>query len=485
MNPKTLVLITACISAVSLVIFLELNEKIFADSDNDGIIDEIDNCPNHFNIDQTDSDMDKIGDFCDIDDDNDQVIDEIDQFDNDDSEWADYDFDGVGSNADNDDDNDGVLDDFDPSPTTDSGYLARKYFKNIENCVKTDESTLRLVCYSDFFKVLTENERNFDDALELSIALSKIGTVDDCHFISHQIGHESFDSTRDVGTSLYGMDGTMCRGGYYHGVLSSYFHSIKETEISFPNSVDTICSDLIGSSNYQDCIHGLGHGFVHYFGNDLESSLKQCHSMSFYQNMLCVKGVMMQYTENVLTRDGISQISMSNLCDSNSLTKADYIECAMSTGSTITFFTSHSIDEGIEKCNLIDEKKFRNYCIEGVKLEIQDAETYQNNPLTQNIREKFQPQIVDQNKIIDIRSNSIISDFTFVKQIGFTSFSIDEPGYFVLYIPVELASEKMIVTVNNQIPKELKINKHWLNEEILEISFVTNQKGMVMITPLS
>jgi hypothetical protein len=483
-DKKIKLMLVLLVATIGISFLLLSDVTIFADSDNDGVSDSNDNCPLNVNLYQTDSDLDKVGDECDTDDDNDGVSDSLDQFDTNPKDWADFDFDGVGLSQDTDDDNDGILDTNDPSPLTTSGYLATKYLKNIETCAEVNDSTLRLVCYSEFFGTLTENEPNNTDALDLSIALSKIGTIDDCHFISHQIGHVAYEETSDVTKSLQGMDGTLCRGGYFHGVLSSYFHNIEESGKSFPDSHQTICDNLIGSSNYQDCVHGLGHGFVHYFGYDLNSSLEACHVMSFYQNILCVKGVMMQYTDNVLTRDGISKDVISYLCDSNQLEKTDYIECSMSTGSTLAFFTSHDFEKGKESCDLIEDKDTRNYCIEGLRLEIQDSEKYESNPLTEDIREKFQPQFIEGIKPIDIRSPAKISDFKFIKEVGLVSFSIDKPQYVIMYIPSEFVAEKILVTVNGQIPTDLTLQDHLLDTEMTMISFVPRQSGTVLITPI-
>jgi len=48
------------------------------DSDNDGVVDVEDNCPTEPNPDQTDTDLDGVGDLCDPDDDNDQIPDDED-----------------------------------------------------------------------------------------------------------------------------------------------------------------------------------------------------------------------------------------------------------------------------------------------------------------------------------------------------------------------------------------------------------------------
>ena len=363
-------LVLGLVSVVVLFSLVYLVQVEFADADSDGFIDPMDNCPLNQNPDQFDFDSDKAGDACDPDDDNDGFSDDIDMFDHDTTEWsdndqdligdnrdsdddndgvvdaldffdtdsrywADFDFDGIASAIDDDDDNDGILDEQDPQPKLPSEELTMENFEKIQTCAEIADGTSRLICYSGFFEGLAETKENYTDALELSVALSKMGTIDDCHFVSHEIGHASFNENQDVAKSLQGMDGTICRGGYFHGVLASYFHNIKESGDSFPQPLNTICDDLIGSSNYQDCIHGLGHGLVHYFGEDLESSLDMCHQMSFYQTRLCVKGVMMQYTDDQLTREGISQENISNLCDPLSLDKLDYLECGMSIGTTL------------------------------------------------------------------------------------------------------------------------------------------------------
>ncbi|MGY5149370.1 MAG: thrombospondin type 3 repeat-containing protein [Candidatus Nitrosopumilus sp. bin_68KS] len=456
------------------------------DNDDDQIADKLDNCIEISNNDQSDFDNDSIGDPCDIDDDNDGIVDELDVFDDDPTEWADFDFDGIGSTADEDDDNDGILDIMDDVPTLSSEVLATKYLQNIKDCAEMDDGSSRLLCYSNFFGVLAEHEDNNSDALELSIALSKLGAIDDCHFVSHEVGHVAFNKKPNVAENLIGMDGTMCRGGYFHGVLSAYFHDEQEKNKSLPSDYNVICNELIGTSNYQDCVHGLGHGLVHYFGEYLNSSLEKCHEMSFYQNRLCMKGVMMQYTDNVLTRQGITSDTVSNLCNESELDSIDFVECSMSIGTTLAFFTNHDVEEGSKSCKLIEHQQGQNYCLEGLRLEIQDSEKYDIEPLTEDVRKKFQPQFIEgTSKIIDIDTSAIVSDFQFIPEAGMISFSIDSPHHVVMYIPNEFVTSKMTVTVNGQIPNELSAKNNVLGEDIAVIRFTPNDAGLVLITPFS
>ena len=261
---------------------------------------------------------------------------------------------------------------------------------------------------------------------------------------------------------------------------------MQEENKSLPSDYKVICNELIGSSNYQDCVHGLGHGLVHYFGEDLDSSLEKCHDMSFYQNRLCVKGVMMQHTDNVLTREGLSKDVMSNLCVQSELDDIDFQECNMSIGTTLAFFTNHDFDEGVKLCELIDDVDAQKFCLDGLKLEIQDSDNYEVNPLTQDVREKYQPQFIEgTSKIIDILSPSIISDFGFIPQTGMISFSIDRPQYVIMYIPNEFVTSQMLVTINGQIPNKLDGEDNVLGKEIAMIRFSPNDSGLIMITPFS
>lgn len=105
---------------LSLLIFISCTkdeDPPLPDTDEDGIVDEEDNCPLVSNPDQKDSDEDGIGDVCEEDTDGDGIIDELDNcplISNPDQEDADED--GIGDVCEEDADGDGVVDDLDNCP---------------------------------------------------------------------------------------------------------------------------------------------------------------------------------------------------------------------------------------------------------------------------------------------------------------------------------------------------------------------------------
>lgn len=456
----------------------------YGDLDADGVVDTKDNCIEISNPNQENFDGDVFGDICDNDDDNDTIIDSIDSFDTLPGSWADFDFDGIATEDDTDDDNDGILDTDDPEPILISEKLATKNLEKIQGCALLDNGSARLLCYGNFFDELVKAEENNLGALDLSIALAKLGAIDDCHFISHAIGHAAYEENRNIMQNLIGVDGSLCRGGYFHGILAAYFHDVKENKGTFPDSYQTICDELIGTPSYQDCVHGLGHGFVHYFNDDLQSSVEKCHTMSFYQNILCIKGVMMQYTDNKITRNGLTENNLSELCPKSELNNLDYQQCSMSIGSTLAFHTSHDLEQSVRSCELISDEQGQAFCKEGLRLEVEDSKRYLESPLTLEIREKFQPQMIQlksKEVIIDIVSPAIISDFSYDVRTKLIQFTFDRPTYITMYIPSDLMNKKNILLINGEPEQNANYKNIMVDRNYLVVRVKADSPGLLQI----
>src|SRR4051794_30761430 len=120
----SLLVFIAGLPAMGIAVLAPATAFAVADTDGDGITDDVDNCPATPNASQADLDGDHIGNPCDPDRDGDGYANAGDAFPDNASEHADADFDGIGDNADTDDDDDGVVDTGDNCPTLFNGSQA-------------------------------------------------------------------------------------------------------------------------------------------------------------------------------------------------------------------------------------------------------------------------------------------------------------------------------------------------------------------------
>jgi len=348
--------------------FFSLIALGLSDADADEIIDLYDNCPNQANPNQENFDGDSLGDICDIDDDNDGIVDGMDAFALNTEEWDDFDFDGIGANEDTDDDNDGILDVDDPLPSPISSRLTTKYIDLVENCAVMDPGSPRQVCYRDFFVSLVDEGERSAEIINMVFFYAKLDIIDSCHPIAHHIGHYSFVKNPNLSENI--LQGQhICRDGFYHGVLAAYFGNLKTEEVEISNSYKVVCDEFVDTEHFTYCIHGLGHGLVVYYDNDLMTAVDACNDLSDDLSFGCMNGVMMEYTDHKLTEafDGTKDIP--DICSIEELTLFDRVICYKKMGQLLGFLTNHDFEKSNEYCAFIDAD-FYDLCLDGVVGEI-------------------------------------------------------------------------------------------------------------------
>jgi hypothetical protein len=461
--------------AVLLVVF-----NSGSDIDADGILDQFDNCPDFPNTMQNDWDSDLQGDECDSDDDNDMIVDTLDSFDTDPNEWADFDFDGIGTKQDSDDDNDGILDIEDATPILSTEFLTEKYLNQIQNCADIESDTSRLLCYGTFFGILVEAEDSNADALELALSLSKVGALDDCHFVSHEIGHAAFKENPDVTSTLSGIDSSTCRGGFYHGVIAAYFHNIKELGKQFPDSYSNICDGLIGTVDYLSCLHGLGHGLIHYFVSDINTVVTKCNELSYFPGYQCLTGAFMQHAETELARAKSPEDIISKICVKDDLTNHDYILCNMQLGTAIAFHTDHDYEKGEKICVLLQDVDKVNYCLEGLDSEINTANKELVDPITRIDRPIIQPFWIkdDPQWVISIVTKTLVSEFEYENKV--IEFNINQPETILIFVHKNLIDDSPHVSLGgNDVVWQIIPTR---NHDYLAIMIEPDERGLIQIS---
>lgn len=122
-----------------------------------------------------------------------------------------------------------------------------------------------------------------------------------CHELTHYIGRAAFEQEKSV-PKVYSQASPVCWGGFYHGVMESYFYD-KHLSLTNPGSqqiaaaLKTACgssSDYAAPRFYSECIHGIGHAMMFITNTDLNKSLSLCDRLEGGQPTTCYGGVFME-----------------------------------------------------------------------------------------------------------------------------------------------------------------------------------------------
>jgi hypothetical protein len=120
-----------------------------------------------------------------------------------------------------------------------------------------------------------------------------------CHQIAHVIGRTASKKYKDVGTA-YDNGDNFCWSGYYHGVMEGVANSLGVEELL--NKLNIICDGPESRGKYSfyhyNCVHGIGHGLMVVYENELFTSLEMCDRLhDRWEQDSCHGGVFM---ENVM-----------------------------------------------------------------------------------------------------------------------------------------------------------------------------------------
>jgi hypothetical protein len=166
-----------------------------------------------------------------------------------------------------------------------------------------------LLCYDAFYTdfVLTNGITPALDDLKARYK-STDSVRGECHQITHTIGRAAALRSGGVGEA-FSLGDPVCWSGYYHGVMEGILDKVGIEAL--PAELNGVCATIEGkeefSFGYYNCVHGLGHGIMQLYENDVPESLSVCSTLDGeWEQSSCVGGVFM---ENIMveSRGGISE----------------------------------------------------------------------------------------------------------------------------------------------------------------------------------
>jgi hypothetical protein len=130
-----------------------------------------------------------------------------------------------------------------------------------------------------------------------------------CHQLTHSIGRAAAELYGGDVPSTYSQGDDFCGSGYYHGAMQTVVANIGADKIL--DEADNICAapreQQDQSLDHRNCAHGMGHGFMGLYGNEVFESLEECDALSEgWEREKCSGGVFM---ENVIDEDNPSNPS--------------------------------------------------------------------------------------------------------------------------------------------------------------------------------
>jgi hypothetical protein len=164
-------------------------------------------------------------------------------------------------------------------------------------------------CYQERYRSLVRNSGVEAAFVELKNEYEENEFVkSNCHQMTHVIGHAAAELYGGI-AGAYGRGDNFCFAGYYHGAIAAVVAKTGADQVL--EETDTICADLGEQGRYSfyhyNCVHGLGHGFMGVYENEVFESLHACDALTEgWEREHCYGGVFM---ENIMAEDDPSRPS--------------------------------------------------------------------------------------------------------------------------------------------------------------------------------
>jgi len=198
--------------------------------------------------------------------------------------------------------------------------------------------------------------------------LVRDGSIDDCHRLAHDIGHAAFEFHGRLSTALH-EGGPACLNGYYHGATEA---AVRHAAADGAPPITELCTELREAGPaYNGCVHGLGHGLMHLYGN-VTDARRECGRLTEdYARGRCVDGVYMENSMRLLDLDHAAyRAAAPRACEGLTLPSDELAICAGQIGEIAMFYYRHDLPSALAVCRAISEGPTVAACEQGARDEL-------------------------------------------------------------------------------------------------------------------
>ncbi len=190
-----------------------------------------------------------------------------------------------------------------------------KSFDVVKLATKTVDCKDNTDCMKEIFAKITKNS-GIEVALNLlQIEINKHPSLGRyCHDIAHEVGDKGYIKDIEVEALLSKGNG-ICTGGFYHGVLNSWFSETGLSEEKLFKSVD-LCQLLAATPGLvESCVHGALHTLYELKNEDYTESFLFCARIDERWQGSCAWAIGMEYQKRSEFKEAKTVEELFKQCD--------------------------------------------------------------------------------------------------------------------------------------------------------------------------